>query len=152
MIKISVRVAIVFAFALVASSVQAEPRVLEPRAICRIVHERAKHLGETLTFRGELLTDHIERALIRPIGCEKGIGLGEMTPAAQKLVDDADPPIWLPGRRRIVGLFTGTLIRGEPNGSEFIRDDGVRLNVTVASHLEVFEAFPLPRSFPGQVR
>ena len=111
---------------------------------CRVAHSPRSHIGKTITFRAEYLTDHIERRWLRPIGCDRGFGLGSMTPVVEHLIADADPPIWYPGRRKIIAVFEAKVAQGKPNEFEFAHDDGVRLNVAKVAELQVIDAGPPP--------
>jgi hypothetical protein len=87
--------------------------------------ERLKHIGETITFTGEYGSD-IERALVLPDGCPWGVGVGTIAPEAEIALEafQGKPT------NTVHGAFTGTLVRGAPNGFEFYKDDGTRLNIT----------------------
>jgi hypothetical protein len=106
--------------------------------MCKIVHDRGKWLGLRVEFRGEYLTDHLERSLIRPIGCEIGIGLGAWTSTVEERVSQADPPPWSLGQT-IVATWTATIVRSEPGGLEFHKDDGIRLNVIGVSDVSTVD-------------
>jgi hypothetical protein len=107
----------------------------DARAVCLIMHARSKHLGETITFVGKYQTDFIERSLIVPNGCDRGVGLGTVAPDADHLLDQATDP--LKPDRRIDATFTGTLVQDKPNGLTFHNDDGVRINVSKVTDLKV---------------
>lgn len=106
--------------------------------VCRIMHARTKNVGVTITFVGEYMTDYIERTLILPKGCDRGVGLGELAPEADKLIEQVANPL-SPRDRKIEATFTGILVQGEPNGFTFHKDDGVRLNVTAITDLKVVD-------------
>ncbi len=135
------RLALISTLFLAEDALAAEP---EPQDayVCKIAYAPHRHVGETVVFRGEYLTDHIERSLVRPIGCDRGIGLGSMTPEAEKLLVEADPPTWRPGVRRVVAVFKAQLVQDEPNGFEFFHDTGVRLNVLKIGELRTIETAP----------
>jgi hypothetical protein len=119
----------------------AEPQAMDARTVCQIAHTRTKHIGESVTFLGEYMTDHLERSLVLIVGCDRGIGLGSMSPEAEKLIDAADPQPWS-FDRHIRGVFTATLFQVQPNGMTFMNDDGVRLNVTSVTNLVVTTSPP----------
>ena len=104
------------------------------------MHARTKHLGETITFYGEYLTDHIERSLILPNGCDRGIGLGQLSPDADKVLSSADNPLKF--ERKIEATFTGTLVQDKPNGFTFLNDDGVRLDISHIADQKVTDQQP----------
>jgi hypothetical protein len=110
-------------------------------AVCQFFQDRSTHIGETITFHGAYLTDHVDRALILPTGCKRGIGLGKMSPAANKLLEAADPPPW-PFTRKIEAIVTAIIFQIPPNNSTFKGDDGVRLDVTAVTEIRVTERTP----------
>ena len=121
-----------------------EARTLTNAEACKVLSapDRQHHLGETVTFRGEFTSD-MERAVIRPVGCRYGVGLGSMDSQSADIVQKLAPP-FLVKRGKNIGptgvraTFTGTLILGAPNGMMFRQDDRVRLNVTRTEHAESF--------------
>jgi hypothetical protein len=64
-----------------------------------------------------------------------------MTSAADEALSVVDSPLD-PGRRRIVALFSTKVVQEQANGFQFVRDDGVRLDVLSMTELEVFDAGP----------
>jgi hypothetical protein len=113
---------------LAATRVHTASGAINSSAACRIAHTPESHVGETITFVGYYMTDHIERSLIRPEQCNRGIGVGEITAAAQKYIDASDRPPFQPGDR-IRAAFTATIVRDEHNEVQLFHDTGVRLNV-----------------------
>jgi hypothetical protein len=86
------------------------------------------------------MTDHIERSLVLPNGCDRGIGLGNLSPEAQKALysaDDGDDPLT---ERKVEAIFTGMLVQEEPNGFMFYKDDGVRLNISSIADLKISDS------------
>jgi|SRR5580698_4721316 hypothetical protein len=102
--------------------------IMDRQAACKLVHTADKHIGETITFRGEYVTDHIERSLIEPVGCDQGIGLGATSADADQALNAADPPPWS-NSRRIYATFTAVISQEKPNDFQFLADKGVRLDV-----------------------
>jgi hypothetical protein len=96
------------------------------------------HVGETITFAGEFWTDHIERAGVRPNGCDRFIHLREVSPEADKVLMVLDGPVY-----RIEAIFTGTIVfdgeRAEWPPDMWIRDDGVRLNISRITDVKIID-------------
>jgi hypothetical protein len=107
-----------------------------PKTVCSIMHARAKHLGETITFDGEYLTDNIERPLILPNGCDLSIIVGQISSDANKTLTSADRPPLKSGRK-VEATFTGTLVQGQPNGLTYKYDDGVRIDLSSIAKLKI---------------
>jgi hypothetical protein len=105
--------------------------------VCRIMRAPTKYVGLTITFAGRYLTDHIERSLILPRGCNSGIGLGELSPEAEKVLEGANDPT--KPDRRIDAIFNGTLVQEKPNNFEFHNDDGVQLSVSSVTDLKIHD-------------
>jgi hypothetical protein len=67
------------------------------------------------------------------------------------VINDADPPIWYPGRRKIFATFRATIVQGKPDDFQFAHDDGVRLNVVSVTDLHVTGTGPPPWAKPAKV-
>ncbi len=107
----------------------AEPSPTPEQRACAVIQDGAKHIGETITFRGEYHTDHIERSLVKPLGCDRGIGLGGGSdPEVWKPIQAVESPVYDPWRR-IEATFTGTVVQRRANGMQYANDDGVRLRI-----------------------
>jgi len=113
----------------------AEPLLLSRSAACSMAHESKKHIGEVVRFSGIFKTDHKERAIVTPLGCDRGIGFGSAVPGILKLLIAADPPPYGPVRG-ITGVFEALILQDTPDDDEFLQDDGIRLKVQRAWHLE----------------
>ena len=129
------------ALLLLCAAVQANAADLSnSKSVCKIIRARAKHVGETIIFHGEFRTDHVERSLILPKGCDRGIGLGQLSPDADKVLSgayDRSKP-----NSKIEATFTGMLVKDEPNGFKFWNDDGVRLDISHIADLKVTDPPP----------
>jgi hypothetical protein len=97
-----------FAIVALLAFVAACARAPVPVTVCGM------HLGETVTFTGEYITDSLERFWVRPNGCECGIPLGQRAAEGDDLldraVDDTKP------KRRIEAVFGGRDRRIEAAG------------------------------------
>ena len=71
-----------------------------------------------------------ERALVLPDGCRWGVGVGTVAPEAESTINSFQSK----SSSTVHGIFTGNLVRNAPNGFEFYRDDGTRLNITRLIH------------------
>lgn len=96
--------------------------------ICRVASEAKKHVGETVRFRGVYLTDGIERAIVTPVGCRQSFAIGAIPDDVAKSLDARALPGLYP-RGDVEAVFTGTIVQDAPNGAQFFKDDGARLNV-----------------------
>jgi hypothetical protein len=126
--------------ALLEDAVGSRPNDLDGKAACEIAKTRGRHLGQTVVFRGEYLTDHMEKAAIRPIGCDVAFGLGSLADDVERRIQSADPPPWISPQRRMIAVFTGLLTQRGRDGLQFYRDDGIRLDVTSMTDLKVIGA------------
>jgi hypothetical protein len=106
----------------------------KPKFVCR--SDWRIYMGETVTFAGEYMSDHIERSVVLPKGCDRGVGVGRLSPQAEKVLESADEPPYR-FNRRIEAIFTGTLVQEEPNGFLFYKDNGVRLNISNITDLKI---------------
>jgi hypothetical protein len=111
----------------IVTPLSAAPVPTAEQRACAVIKEAGKHVGETISFHGEYLTDHIERSVVVPSGCSRGIGLGGYNREVWKPIDSVDSP-WVP-RRHIEATFIGTLIKQRANVAQFAADDGVRFKV-----------------------
>ena len=136
-----VRLGAVLCVAACLQAPAADEKILSNSDACKFLSspERSKHTGETIAFLGEYTSDHIERSVIRPVGCRYGVGVGTVDPISDKLIDRLDRP---GGDQGVRGLFTGTLAQAEPNGMTFFRDDGIRLNIIRLEHAAPFKGDP----------
>ena len=104
---------------------------------CKLIStsDVAKHVGETVSFAGIVYSD-MERAVVVPDGCSRGIGLGrEITPAADKALDAVKPPKGTSDfLSAIHANLTGKITREKPSNSEFHNDDGIRISLTRVDH------------------
>ncbi len=107
---------------------------LDANPACRIKHEESHHIGETISFRGEYVSDGIERAIVTPAGCDSGFGIGTIAPELVSQMDSHVLPGFYPALK-IDAVFTGQLVQGTPNTAQFRLDDGVRLNITAVQDI-----------------
>jgi hypothetical protein len=97
------------------------------QSICRSISfkHRAESVGKVITIRGTYEAD-IERAIVIPDKCSGGVGVGAISPTAEKFLDHDKSEIIIEKR----GIFTGVLVREKSNGFQFYRDDGIRFNIS----------------------
>jgi hypothetical protein len=128
----------VFVLAVIAL-LRPEPALAEKPAgasdICSISSDAKKHVGERVTFRGIFESDVIERATIAPLGCALPFRVGVVPASVSKLLDAHTPP-WFYPRGPIEAVFTGALVQRQPNDAQFLKDDGVRLDVSDAERIK----------------
>ncbi len=117
----------------------AAPEVLSASAACKLLADKGRHVGETITFPGDYTSDHMERAVVWPTGCRWGIGVRATNNNVKKLIEPLDPP-W--GHNGVRGRFTGKLVQSARNGMLFFHDDGIRLNIIRLDHAAAFEWTP----------
>jgi hypothetical protein len=116
------------------------PKLLDGASACKVLSsERRAHIGETVTFDGTYVTDYIERALVIPRHCRRGIGVGSTSPAVDKAFGQLIQSVLDP-TKGLRGMFTGTIVQDKKSPMQYSRDDGVRLNVTEVIHTEVVRA------------
>ena len=106
---------------------------------CRIAKSPRLYVGKTLRFRGQFLSDYRERSRLRPLGCDYGFPVDSLSEQAEAVITPRGFLMGRPWSERIVVTVEGHLARREANGLQFQHDDGVRLDVTKANDLQVFD-------------
>lgn len=110
-------------------------------AACAILRARGAHIGQTLSFRGEYLSDRRGTVVVRPIGCEEAVVVRDLDQAARSMADRVGPSTRTATSQRFVALFTATLVHAGPPGSE---DDATRLSVKSITNVQVIQPAPAP--------
>jgi hypothetical protein len=107
----------------------------DKRSTCGIAAHPKRHLGETIHFRGVYSSDGLERAIVKPVGCRGAFAVGAVPDDVTTTLDqDTLPGMYPPD---VEAVFIGIIVRVPPNGAQFFKDSGMRLDIIRVQDVKV---------------
>jgi len=107
---------------------------------CAVAEAPASYLGKSMTFRAEFKSDYRHRSIVRPIGCERPMAVGALSPEAESVIAPRGLFFGWPRSQRLVVTVHGIVVQRSPNSFQFQDDDGVRFDIAEAKDPQIIGA------------
>ena len=114
--------------------------LMRPGEACAVAEAPASYMGEAMTFRAEFRSDYRHRSIVRPIGCERPMAVGALSPEAESVIAPGGLFFGWPRSQRRVVTVHGIVVQRSANSLQFQDDDGVRFDIAEAKDLQILGA------------